>query len=360
MLLQSALWQTAPKRTDFSDSELNEIMRLAEKHALTALIFDVINENNINMNCDMAISYFARCQQTKAMNTSVIEDLQKLTGFLDKRNIKYVVFKGQTVAALYPKPLLRACGDIDFYVAQKSQNELKEQVSSRFSIEEDSVKHLGFRSNKADYEMHYITAVFNYPPHQKYWNKIVEKDVDSGDTTISVMGKDVRIFSPTVNAVYLFIHIYHHLLKEGIGLRQFCDWALFLKSNKEKIDKEQLCKILDKLGYKKAYRTLGCILTEKLGLPAEYFPFELSAKDYKRSKSIWERICNDGNFGKGLRKIQKAGWLRSLETAKVSFSHFLPLINLTPLEVLLFLPSESYRSIMKNIYRIQGKQKKEE
>lgn len=44
-----------------------------------------------------------------------------------------------------------------------------------------------------------------------------------------VEDQKVAMFNATFNAFYVFMHLYHHFLQVGVGLRQVCDWMLIMK-----------------------------------------------------------------------------------------------------------------------------------
>ena len=103
--------------------------------------------------------------------------------------------------------------------------------------------------------------------------------------------KKIPILSPTLNLAYTFLHLYHHLIELGVALRQFCDIAILCytaamaeqNQNKEKsIDKEKLTNILTHLDFLSAFKTIGTILIEELGLSKNYFPYQLIKQDYEK------------------------------------------------------------------------------
>lgn len=80
---------------------------------------------------------------------------------------------------------------------------------------------------------------------------------------MTIGSTNVATIEPAVHALYVFLHLYHHLVEVGVGLRQFCDLAMLLK---EDIDRNVLMKHLKVLGMERAFRACGYILTEYLGM----------------------------------------------------------------------------------------------
>ena len=74
------------------------------------------------------------------------------------------------------------------------------------------------------------------------------------------------------NAFYIFNHRWHHFMTSGIGLRQFCDWMLFLHKHKDEIDLGRLEKFLMDMDMMKPWQSFGCVIVDVLGMPEEEFP----------------------------------------------------------------------------------------
>jgi len=105
----------------------------------------------------------------------------------------------------------------------------------------------------------------------------------------------VCVPSDEMNRVYLLVHIYRHVFSEGIGLRQFCDLALYLRNHADEIDYDRLKRYLSELGFGKLTSMYGHLLNRYLGVDANIIPFELSDKYFAL---LADSIFTGGNFGK--------------------------------------------------------------
>ncbi len=110
-------------------------------------------------------------------------------------------------------------------------------------------------------------------------------------------GVTVSVLAPAVHSLYVFLHLYHHLLELGVGLRQFCDWEVILHACKGEIDHEAIRRHLKVLGMEKAYKACGAVLVEILGLPAKEFTYELNDSDRKYGRRVMEVVEYRGNTG---------------------------------------------------------------
>ena len=145
-------------------------------------------------------------------NVKTDEAVVKLTKLMLDNGIGFFVFKGQTVASYYPTPEMRTSGDVDFYVFKKDWDRAKSFLEKEVTITDDhSGQHLEFTKDGIPFEMHYHTAVFASGSKQRYWDELIENYFNEVLDHIEINGVEVPTLPPTLNAIYLFVHIYHHL-----------------------------------------------------------------------------------------------------------------------------------------------------
>lgn len=228
-LLKYSLWNENINIV-ISEKDITVIMELAKCQSVIGLITDAIISNDIPVGRDNVMILLSYLNAVKRNNRNVDEGLTELCSLLKNNFIEYFVFKGQTMAHLYDKQNIRCAGDVDFYCAEKDREKLLRLLENDVSFNDEvSFKHLSYKKNGVDFELHFKLANFSVKSHQKFWDSLIEAEIQNKKCdNISINDIDVSTLSPTTNAVYLFIHIYHHFMKEGIGLRQLCDWAVFL------------------------------------------------------------------------------------------------------------------------------------
>ena len=282
-------------------------------------------------------------------NVKTDEAVVKLTKLMLDNGIGFFVFKGQTVASYYPTPEMRTSGDVDFYVFKKDWDRAKSFLEKEVTITDDhSGQHLEFTKDGIPFEMHYHTAVFASGSKQRYWDELIENYFNEVLDHIEINGVEVPTLPPTLNAIYLFVHIYHHFLKEGIALRQFIDWMMFFEAKHDEIVVSELTAKLERLGLLRAFKAFGAVLTVVLGMETKYFPYSLTNNDKKYVDRILAIVLRYGNFGKYGRKEQQGGWKHSIETGLRSIRHIKQFFWLSPAENLLWIPKLTIRSIDKN------------
>lgn len=331
-----------------------DLLAFAQKQTIVGLYWQGIQR--LPTDCtnkpseDDVMDWMGEYTKIARRNVKTNKTLGQMGLFLEKNDIGYFVFKGQTVGSYYPDPEIRTSGDIDFYVFKKDRQkavELLQQKEVRM-VDDHSGQHWEFSIDGIPFELHYHTAVFSQKKNQRYWDDTIETYFDDVLDHVDINGTSIPTLPPAMNAIYLFIHIYHHFLKEGIALRQFIDWMMFFNAKHGEIVKAELDAKLDRLGLKRAFKAFGAILVDVLGMSSTYFPYDLTDSDRKYESAIMEIVLKYGNFGKYGRNEQRAGWTHSIETGMRSLRHTFKFFWLSPTENLLWVPQLIRRSLRKN------------
>lgn len=342
-LLSAALGNKQPKES-ISAKEFYKIMSYAEQQTVLGLVFDVLKDKRIEGLTDKkkVFDAMAKAENIKRQNTLVNKELAEFADRCNQEGIDYIVVKGQTIGCLYPKNELRQAGDIDFlfpvdltvgrdkdYEMQRSKMaKIFPEVQLPPKMEEYEV---AFNHNGVLYELHTSLRGWAKKRHQKVWDSMMEKEWQEKHY-VEIEGVKVRTLSPTMNTAYVFIHLFFHFIREGVSLRQLCDWAMVLHHNKDEIDKEALLEMLLDLDIFDAYCAFGTILVDELGVPKREFPVSLDDNDREWKGKILEDIFRGGNFGK-LHHQAHSSWKFKVETMCVALRNSFRYYRLCPSEV---------------------------
>ena len=336
-----------------SKIDWQELLSFAKKQAIIGIFWqgiqrlgDVANKPSE----DDVMDWMGEYTKIVRRNTKTDDAVAWLAKFMRSNDIGFFVFKGQTVASYYRKPEIRTSGDVDFYVFKKDWNRAKSFLEKEVTITDDhSGQHLEFTKDGIPFEMHYHTAVFVSGSKQRYWDELIESYFNEVLDHAKINDVEVPTLPPTLNSIYLFVHIYHHFLKEGIALRQFIDWMMFFEAKYDEIVVSELTAKLERLGLLRAFKAFGSILTEVLGMDVKFFPYPLTDNDKKYVDRILAIVLRYGNFGKYGRKEQQGGWKHSMETGLRSIQHIMQFFWLSPAENQLWLPKLIKQSVLKNM-----------
>ena len=347
-----SLHHTDAAPSSISEIDWQELLSFAKKQTIIGIFWqgiqrlgDVANKPSE----DDVMDWMGEYTKIVRRNTKTDDAVAWLAKSMHSNDIGFFVFKGQTVASYYPTPEIRTSGDVDFYVFKKDWDRAKSLLEKEVTITDDhSGQHLEFTKDGVPFEMHYHTAVFASGSKQRYWDELIESYFDDVLDHVKINGVEVPTLPPTLNAIYLFVHIYHHFLKEGIALRQFIDWMMFFEAKHDEIVVSELTAKLERLGLLRAFKAFGAVLTVVLGMETKYFPYLLTDNDKKYVDRILAIVLRYGNFGKYGRKEQQGGWKHSIETGLRSIRHITQFFWLSPAENLLWIPKLTIRSIDKN------------
>lgn len=103
----------------------------------------------------------------------------------------------------------------------------------------------------------------------------VQKDVFYGGNVRSWMKGKTTVFlpSPDNDVFFVFSHFVKHFYKEGMNLRQVCDWCRLLWTFRDKIDVALLEKRLKRAGLTSEWKAFASLAVDCLGMPVEAMPF---------------------------------------------------------------------------------------
>lgn len=330
--LRSALWGNAPIRS-ITAKQFMHIMALANEQTVVGLVFNVLKDMPFEGMPNRMPIYkaIAQSEQIKQQNGIVNKELGIFVRECDKIGLNYIIVKGQTIGPLYPQPLLRQSGDIDFLVTQIVQMFSDVDIPKILSEKEYAFVHNGIT-----YELHTRLIDFGCKKHHELWEKVIAKEWKQ-PFYVDVEGVKVRTLSPTANAAYLFLHLFFHMIREGVSLRQFCDWAVFLHHYRNSIDKQQLIEIIGALDMLNGYKAFGSILVDELGLPEDEFPMKITDEDRLWKEKILYDVFKGGNFGKQNHKAKSALGYK-FETMSLAIRNSIRYYKLAPSEMRMMIP----------------------
>lgn len=336
-LLRTGLWNKPFSVSN--DVDWEEVIRIAKKQTVTGIIAESFFKQGLSLGEKEDMKLLSDLTRIKRKNHQLNKELCDFTSFMEKHNICYAVVKGQTVAAFYPNPLLRQAGDIDFFCGKDDYDRLVTLIEETYhiNIKKSTAIHIEFQVNDARFEMHSNLMEFAYKAHQTYWDKLMDEEMQHF-AHVNINDSQVATLSPTMNVLYVFCHLFHHLITSGVGIRQMNDLAILLDRLQEEIDYQQLRNDLTNLGIWKMFKAIGYILVHHIGLEPTKLGFDLEESDCRWGKKILKNIFTMGNFGNTERKVNKRGLLHSLETGWIAAKQSLMFLPLSPKEVLFTVP----------------------
>lgn len=329
-LIQLALGERNCLSHNPTEEEWQEANRMAEKQALTGVLFYAVEKVNGEEKAAMPpmplfYQWLGDTLQIENRNKEVNYAAEQLTRIFKGGGLRSCVLKGQGVARLYdvrckksdvrsqnseqlsdslkfqesleasePLSLRRQPGDIDLWVEGGRERVLKFLKDSYLGVGQVVIHHVDARIiDGVETEIHFIPVYACNPflHHRlQYFFKLY------ADEQFSNIDKELGFAYPTLrfNAVYILAHIYMHFLYEGIGLRQIVDYYYVLKS----LDDEgriQAASDIKQVGLLKFAGAVMFVLQRVCGMDDGSL---VTRPDDKRGGLLLDEIMRSGNFGK--------------------------------------------------------------
>lgn len=215
-LLACGLWGRAPERfMEMSEAQWEQLHRLAQRQGVLALVYDGLctpfpsaSDISAAMPGTMATSAAVDMMPVELAARWATEVLENERGYermasvielqrraWEKRGLEAVLQKGHSVAAYYPVPEHRSCGDIDWYFPRREDFRKACRVAQENGLE------LKWDS---DGDVSYTLSGMVVEHHRKG------------------MPQD----TPEQMLLMLENHVLKHAMVMGVGLKQICDVAI--------------------------------------------------------------------------------------------------------------------------------------
>ena len=235
--------------------------------------------------------------------------LSDLVILLRKHAIEPVLLKGYALALLYSNPDMREYGDVDLYIGEKDYDRMipiiRETYPESFWFSEE---HAGLHftmvlDENLDRvaEFHRVAMELHHMPRADRAFQQFTLDEMQRTRSVELNGVAIPIPSLQYNALYVFMHAWHHFASSGVGLRQMADWMLALRAAAAEPDlANTLRPVLQAMHMLEVWQIFGWVLVNKLGLPREQFPLYTDVCAVKGER-LYLQLLKDGHCGRERR-----------------------------------------------------------
>lgn len=284
------------------------VIEMAKKQSVIGIISDGLHTlpKELLPGKNTILDLIGTTYSIEVRNKQVNIAVAQIINFFNKHDISSRLMKGQGCAILYPNPLHRQSGDIDLFVGSQHYEHAKSLIKAKgIEIEKEGVYDAHFRWNNVLVEMHWLETKLYYPGNNNAFQQICRNEEWEKPAVSEIEGQSVEMFNHTFNAFYVFVHLYHHFMQVGVGLRQVCDWMLLLKRNEEKIDWNRLHKYVNTIKAKRAWKAFYGLAVEYLGLHLADVPRWMQNSNREDVQFVMHDILKVGNFGQYGSSMQK-------------------------------------------------------
>ena len=277
-LVKAGLWGDGnPEIWIDGTTDWQEVYRLATEQSILGLVLAGLEHSDVKPPQMMLLQWIGEVQmieqRNKAMNQSVAELVEKMRG----ADIYAILVKGQGVAQCYEKPLWRPSGDVDLLLSEVNYKKAKElllPLSSSNKNEERYSQHLGMSIGQWYVEIHGSLRTG--------LSAKVDKEVDAAQNDVFIGGNmrfwqngNTQVFlpAPTEDSFLIFTHFIKHFYKEGMLLRQVCDWCRLMWTYRESLSYGKLETWVTRAGLIEEWNAFAALAVMHLGMPEDAMPF---------------------------------------------------------------------------------------
>ena len=340
-LVRSALWNV-PVESVPSDVKWENVFRLARQQTLLGLLADGLQKLPSDRMPDIMLvrklkSYVVKNIQAHSFMT---DRLGQTLQALRDGGVEPVLLKGHGLALNYPNPMIRQCGDVDFYVGKEGYSHAVQVCLGRFGKGDHelvNLKHYHFDNQGITIELHKIAAIIPSLLRNARFQKWTVDCMRSSELRkVEMDGVQVLLPSHRFDAIYIMVHAWHHFLEGGVGLRQLCDWTMYIHQFHANIDVDVLKADLKAFGLTRVWHLFSWIAVNELGLPSHECPL-YSGKYAGDAEKMMDIIWGDGNFGRYSERNSKSpeGYVGGkLHSMKVTIRRFFRIMPVYPSQVL--------------------------
>ena len=270
------------------------VISQSHAQAVSTLAFEHYQELGLSEELTLKLKkYLKKCTVS---NFNCFHGHKYLHEILTKNGIPYCILKGAASARYYPNPLLRAMGDVDFYVPPEYTAQARDIFSAEgFQFKnEDHRYHISIYKDAMRLEMHF--APIALPQSEmasvffEYWSDLLE-----GASLVQDVFSEYVLPSDFHHGFILLTHFQAHLISIGVGLRHVCDWAVFANSFSNDEFVALFEERLKRVGLWRLAQVLSLVAVRYLGMPHKPWMGE----DYALATALMEDIWRGGNFGVG-------------------------------------------------------------
>lgn len=329
LLVRVGLWEMVnDSHKLFCCVDWMKVYDMAEKQGVVGLVTAAIDRLNANVPLEAKLQFVGNALKTEQRNKEMNAFIADVVTRMREKGINTLLVKGQGVAQCYEKPLWRPSGDVDFLLDKENYRkaiDFLRPLSSDSKREENYSSHLGLNVDSWYVEVHGSLRTGLSAKVDRVVDEVHEDTFKNHKVRVwNNGGTDVLLPAPDEDVFFVFTHFIKHFYKEGMNLRQICDWCRLLWKYRDNVDAELLQRRLRKSRLMKEWKAFAALAVEFLGMPAEAMPFYDggSKKDDLRGKQLVEFII-EGYSGSKLKDTLSIGRIFPWKTLRYSPSIFL-------------------------------------
>lgn len=286
-----------------SDAQWETLFEESSRQAVTGVLLSGIERlpQEQRPPIDLLLEWIGEVLITEETNKLHQKRARELTAKFLGFGFRSCVLKGVGTGLLYPQPLRRQCGDIDIWVGGR-RKDVMAWLRSQCEIGHREWHHAeAMLFEDVSVEVHFH-PIWLYNP---WYNRRLQRWFREKKAEQMVGNNEFHEFHelgfnyPTAefNVVYSLVHTFHHLMDEGVGMRQVVDYYYVvrkLKTDSGELKIKEAAETIQSIGLNKFLGAMMYVLKEACGAAEGML---LCKPNDKAGKYLLEEIMLAGNFG---------------------------------------------------------------
>lgn len=277
------------------------LWQLAQTQGVLPLLYDTLKQEKTLPESLWKICRAEAIAMTRK-NYHLLFYSRRLIRLLEEGGVNSVLLKGMTIAVAYPVPELRKSGDIDLLLTEPKDLRRAEEILKAAGLkvyeEQHANHHLVFLSEdgKILIELHTMLAeAFDDDRINKYLRELILECGEQCEMK-SLIGVECRVLKPGFQAYQLLLHMLHHFLRAGFGLKLLCDWVCFWNPGIPKEEKEIFLRLIRESGMEGFAAMVTAACKQYLGMEQEVLT-ELQPQKKEKVEDFLLDILEGGEYG---------------------------------------------------------------
>ncbi|MDR1262746.1 MAG: nucleotidyltransferase family protein [Oscillospiraceae bacterium] len=281
------------------------LYRLAAEHRVDGMLLAPALQASQPPSGALLTQWQQRAMAVTMRQFQIVDTLHTTLAVFEEANLRAVVLKGVVLKALYPEPDLRVMSDADLLVESGEFDRAKSLLTDQGyqEITEDSHEDTFVCVHPDGLRIELHNRLFDRK-NRGFLARLDEGALFPVSKAVraEAYGGECWTLPVGEHALFQLLHMAKHMITTGFGLRQACDFTLFIEANDSAIDWvwcRKQCETLDLLPFQRALLTL---CRDHLGLSDGAWQSVMTGgspkSDEETANGLLADILDAGVFGK--------------------------------------------------------------
>lgn len=276
-LVQAGLWEKKLSHPQSKKVDFSLVCQLAEEHFVIGLVAAGIEQlKDVRIPQSFVFQIIGETVQIEQRNIAMNDFINTVVKKMQETGLISLLVKGQGVAQCYERPLWRPAGDIDFLLDNK---DYKESINLLLPFARASKyggkysKEVAFTIHQWMVELHGTMRTCLSTKLDKMIDNVQSEMFSNKKSRVWINGDtNVLLPSPDDDVFLIFTHFIKHFYKEGMSLRQICDWCRLIWAFRADLDLQILESRINRAGLMIEWKVFAALAVDYLGMPADAMP----------------------------------------------------------------------------------------